>query len=140
MYIDIGERNEKNGEKKMYEKDDADPQTFKSKRTGRGLLTPGWQKRVEPVMCAYKLVTAEFDYWPLASHIEPFMHTYEQGIFLNANRSMFCWIDDWHGKSLKKMCFLRTNIVAWQKLYRSYRGAKLVKETYCTSKGDLLYK
>lgn len=84
----------------MYEKDDADPQTFKSKRTGRGLLTPGWQKRVEPVMCAYKLVTAEFDYWPLASTIEPFMHTYEQGIFLNANRSMFCWIDDWHGKSL----------------------------------------
>lgn len=89
----------------MYEKDDADPQTFKSKRTGRGLLTPGWQKRVEPVMCAYKLVTAEFDYWPLASTIEPFMHTYEQGIFLNANRSMFCWIDDWHGKSSEK-CIL----------------------------------
>ena len=48
-------------------------------------------------MCAYKLVTSEFDYWPLSSTIEPFMHTYEHGIFLNANRSMFCWIDDWHG-------------------------------------------
>ena len=97
VYIDIGETIETDKKKKMYEQDDADPRTFVSKRTGRGGLLPGWQKTCQPVMCAYKLVTAEFDYWPLSGTIEPFMHTYERGIFLNANRSMFCWIDEWHG-------------------------------------------
>ena len=58
-------------------------------------------------MCAYKLVTCEFDYWPFqhkvrdlstfddrafslcVPQIEEFMHSYERSIFLNANRSMF---------------------------------------------------
>ena len=97
VWVDIAEAPEQDKKKKMYENDDADPRTFLSKRTGRGQLQEGWQKRVEPVMCAYKLVTAEFDYWPLSSTIEPFMHSYEKGIFQNANRQMFCWIDDWHG-------------------------------------------
>ena len=57
-------------------------------------------------MCAYKLVTAEFEYWPLSSTIEPFMHSYERGIFLNANRSMFCWIDDWHGLNEDVLLFV----------------------------------
>ena len=43
VYVDIGEENEKDDKKKMYEKDDANPRTFKSKRTGRGMLRDGWQ-------------------------------------------------------------------------------------------------
>jgi len=38
---------------------DEDPTKFKSKKTGRGLLKPGWQKETTPIMCAYKAVTVE---------------------------------------------------------------------------------
>ena len=56
-FIDIAE-SEKG--KKMYEKANDDPRAFKSTRTGRGPLLPGWQKTSKPIMCAYKLVRYAF--------------------------------------------------------------------------------
>jgi hypothetical protein len=28
------------------------------------------------------------------------MENYERGLFLNGNRQMFCWLDQWHGMTL----------------------------------------
>ncbi|EKX47799.1 hypothetical protein GUITHDRAFT_106353 [Guillardia theta CCMP2712] len=103
VYVDISEKDDHHKKKKMYDKDNTDPRTFKSVRTGRGPLVGNWQSSSEPVMCAYKLVTCEFDYWPFQHKIEEFMHSYERSIFLNANRSMFCWMDEWHGLSVEQV-------------------------------------
>eukprot|EP00281_Chroomonas_sp_CCMP1168_P012691 CAMPEP_0206281522 /NCGR_PEP_ID=MMETSP0047_2-20121206/39172_1 /ASSEMBLY_ACC=CAM_ASM_000192 /TAXON_ID=195065 /ORGANISM="Chroomonas mesostigmatica_cf, Strain CCMP1168" /LENGTH=231 /DNA_ID=CAMNT_0053711687 /DNA_START=1 /DNA_END=693 /DNA_ORIENTATION=+ len=100
VYIDIAEVTEAEKKKKMYASDTSDPRTFKSTTTGRGPLHQGWQQESKPVMCAYKLVYTEFDYWGLQGKIEDFMQTYEQGLFQAANRQLFCWIDDWYGLSL----------------------------------------
>jgi hypothetical protein len=43
---------------------------------------------------------SEFDYWPLGGKVEEFMENYERGLFLNGNRQMFCWLDQWHGMTL----------------------------------------
>jgi len=96
--IDIAEK--RKDEAKMYDGADNDPARFRSQRTGRGPLDRGWQERVEPVMCAYKLVSCEFDYWGLQSKVESYMHQYERDLFFNANRNMFCWIDEWVGLTL----------------------------------------
>ena len=99
VYLDIAANKEDKG-KKMYDKDDADPGKFKSVKTGRGPLLPGWQQRSSPVMCAYKLVYAEFDYWGLQGKVEEFIHSYEEGLFLTYHRQLFCWIDTWHGHTM----------------------------------------
>ena len=79
--IDIAEKRKEDS--KMYDGADNDPARwcwhgklwnlmelrFRSQRTGRGPLERGWQERVDPVMCAYKLVSCEFDYWGLQSKV-----------------------------------------------------------------------
>lgn len=100
IFLNIAERSEEEKKKKMYDKDTADPSTWTSKRTGRGPLKKGWQDTQQPIMTAYKLVTAEFDYWPIGGRIEEFVHSYEGGVFLSANRQMTCWMDEWHGLSM----------------------------------------
>eukprot|EP00282_Hemiselmis_andersenii_P006412 CAMPEP_0114110776 /NCGR_PEP_ID=MMETSP0043_2-20121206/1488_1 /TAXON_ID=464988 /ORGANISM="Hemiselmis andersenii, Strain CCMP644" /LENGTH=241 /DNA_ID=CAMNT_0001202739 /DNA_START=27 /DNA_END=749 /DNA_ORIENTATION=+ len=96
--IDISAKDK--GKEKMYEEDTADPSTFVSKKTGRGPLRKGWEREVEPVMCAYKLVYAEFDYPLLQGKVEEFMHAYQTNLFTTANRNLWCWVDEWHGMSL----------------------------------------
>lgn len=54
-------------------KADQDPTTFKSVKTGRGPLSGDWSKTVEPVMCCYKLVRAEFVWFGLQGRIERFV-------------------------------------------------------------------
>lgn len=99
VYIDVAKQQDDG--KKMYDGDNTDASTFVSKLTGRGPLQQGWQKECEPVMCAYKLVYADFDYWGLQGRVEEFMQVYEQGLFQNANRQLWCWIDDWHKLSIE---------------------------------------
>jgi hypothetical protein len=100
VHMDIAAKKDQGG-KKMYEKEEADPSEFKSAKTGRGPLLPGWQKTAQPVMCAYKLVTAEFDYWGLQGKIEEFIHSYEEGLFLTYHKQLFCWMDTWHGHTME---------------------------------------
>ena len=100
VYLDIAARKDTDG-KKMYETEESDPSVFRSAKTGRGPLLPGWQKTVKPVMCAYKLVTAEFDYWGLQGKVEEFIHSYEEGLFFNYHRQLFCWMDIWYGHTIE---------------------------------------
>ncbi|XP_075543149.1 phosphatidylinositol transfer protein vib isoform X1 [Dermacentor variabilis] len=81
-------------------KEDEDPSTFVSKKTGRGPLKGDWMKTCKPVMCAYKLVTAEFKWFGLQSRIEAYIQKTERRIFLNFHRQVFCWIDRWHGMTM----------------------------------------
>ncbi|XP_022064891.2 phosphatidylinositol transfer protein beta isoform-like [Acanthochromis polyacanthus] len=77
-----------------------DPAIFKSVKTGRGPLGPDWKKELAnnpscPHMCAYKLVTIEFQQWGLQNKIESFIQGVEKRIFTHFHRQLFCWIDKW---------------------------------------------
>ncbi|UYV71421.1 PITPNB, partial [Cordylochernes scorpioides] len=54
-------------------KETEDPAKFKSQKTGRGPLVGNWQQTVDPVMCAYKLVTIEFKWFGLQNKVESFL-------------------------------------------------------------------
>jgi hypothetical protein len=84
-------------------KEEEDPAKFKSARTGRGPLapSPGWQGTVSPVMCAYKLVTVEFPYFGLQGKVENLIQSYQRSLFNASHRQLFCWIDEWFGKTME---------------------------------------
>jgi len=84
-------------------KEDEDPTTFHSEKTGRGPLESGWIEKADPVMCAYKLVTVEFKWWGLQTRVENFMMSMETNIFLKFHKQVFCWIDEWHGMSMEEV-------------------------------------
>ncbi|XP_072311807.1 phosphatidylinositol transfer protein alpha isoform-like [Eucyclogobius newberryi] len=86
-------------------KDDEDPTKFKSEKTGRGPLSPGWQKTLEsdsntPHMCAYKLVRAEFKMFALQGKVESTIQKMEKRLFTNFHRKLFCSLDSWHGMTM----------------------------------------
>ncbi|XP_071094072.1 phosphatidylinositol transfer protein alpha isoform-like [Haliotis cracherodii] len=83
-------------------KKSTDPKLFKSQKTGRGPLdAPNWQEKVDPVMCAYKLVRAKFKWFGLQSRVEKFIMKQEQRLFTNFHREVFCWMDQWYGLTMK---------------------------------------
>jgi len=82
-------------------KDDEDPTKYKSVKTGRGPLIGPWQKTVNPIMTAYKLVTIQFKWWGLQDRVENFIHSTERRLFLNFHRQVFCWTDKWHGMTME---------------------------------------
>jgi len=77
-----------------------DPAKFKSQKTGRGLLKPGWSKDHQPVMTCYKLVTADFKYWGFQTKVESLIDSYEFKLFKTTLRQAFCLIDEWHGLTM----------------------------------------
>lgn len=91
----------------LYSKNDYnpeyDPSKFQSVKTGRGpLVGPNWWKDTDmPIMCAYKLVTCEFQWWGFQNRVEEMLMNQEQRIFQNFHRQLFCWMDQWHGLSMK---------------------------------------
>ena len=46
------------------------------------------QKNCKPVMCAYKLVTANFDYFGLRSKVEEYCISYERNLFLASHKQV----------------------------------------------------
>lgn len=82
-------------------KESEDPTKFKSEKTGRGPLVGNWQQTCSPIMCAYKLVTVEFKWFGLQNRVESFIQKTERRIFLNFHRQVFCWLDRWHGLTMK---------------------------------------
>ena len=87
-----------------------DPKKWKSTKTGRGPLAPGWHmSTTAPVMCAYKLVTIEFKWWGLQTRIEKYTAAVGQTanyshrlplqvyprLFAKFHRELICWLDKW---------------------------------------------
>ncbi|KAL2651867.1 hypothetical protein R1flu_019995 [Riccia fluitans] len=75
--------------------------TFQSKKTGRGLLQPGWQSTVNPVMTAYKLVTVDVPYWGFGYRLEQLLLGGERALFVESHKQCFSWIDEWFGLSFE---------------------------------------
>ncbi|XP_054651000.1 phosphatidylinositol transfer protein alpha isoform-like [Dunckerocampus dactyliophorus] len=87
-------------------KEDQDPAIFKSVKTGRGPLGPDWKKELVnnpncPHMCAYKLVTVDFQWFGLQNKLENFIQKMERRIFTLFHRQVFCWIDKWFHLSME---------------------------------------
>ncbi|CAF0721221.1 unnamed protein product [Brachionus calyciflorus] len=98
VFIDIAEKLD--GENKESE----DPSKFKSQKTGRGPLVPGeWYKGHKPLLCCYKLVTAEIKLFGLQTKAEGYLKTMYKQLFTIFHRQIFCWIDKWHGLSLEEV-------------------------------------
>lgn len=81
-------------------KEQEDPKTFISKKTGRGPLSGNWIAKVDPVMTCYKLVTVEFKWFGLQTRVENYIHKSEQRLFTVFHRQLFCWLDRWHGMTM----------------------------------------
>ncbi|KAH7728643.1 phosphatidylinositol transfer protein [Aphelenchoides avenae] len=69
---------------------------FRSQKTGRGPLNPGWEAQHRPLMCAYKLVTVHFKWRLLQNKVERGIHNTYPRLFGKFHREVFCWIDRWH--------------------------------------------
>lgn len=83
-------------------KESEDPKKFKSVKTGRGPIVGNqWRKTCEPVMCAYKLVTAEFKWIGFQGRVEAYILKQEARLFINFHRQVFCWLDRWHGLTMQ---------------------------------------
>ncbi|VDK57658.1 unnamed protein product [Anisakis simplex] len=73
VYINIANNNEFLSNADI--KPETSPALFKSKKTNRGPLTGDWRSTVEPVMCAYKLVTVYFKWFGFQKLVESFAHS-----------------------------------------------------------------
>eukprot|EP01100_Stratorugosa_tubuloviscum_P003584 TRINITY_DN1871_c0_g1_i1.p1 TRINITY_DN1871_c0_g1~~TRINITY_DN1871_c0_g1_i1.p1 ORF type:complete len:251 (-),score=116.25 TRINITY_DN1871_c0_g1_i1:120-872(-) len=77
-------------------KPEEDPALFHSEKSGRGPFAPNWKENHQPIMCSYKLCTAEFKYWGLQSRVENFIHLHAlRNVFLLGHRQAICWMDEW---------------------------------------------
>ncbi|WKY01010.1 hypothetical protein Q1695_015198 [Nippostrongylus brasiliensis] len=76
------------------------PSTFVSEKTGRGPLVGDWRNTVEPVMCAYKLVSVHFKWFGFQKMVENYAHTQYPRLFSKFHREVFCWIDSWYGLTM----------------------------------------
>jgi len=99
IFIDIAdERLGKKGERAEWDEDDV--RTFRSASTGRGPLDRDWRdKKDTPFMCCYKLVTVKFKWWGLQNIVEDMILHNQKRVFEKFHRSVFLWIDKWHGMS-----------------------------------------
>ncbi len=59
-----------------------------------------WRDTVQPVMCAYKLVTVEFKWFGLQTRVEKFIQQSERRLFTKFHRQLFCWLDKWYGLTM----------------------------------------
>ncbi|XP_064637382.1 cytoplasmic phosphatidylinositol transfer protein 1-like [Lineus longissimus] len=81
-------------------KESEDCKKFKSVKTGRGPLEPGWRDATDPIMCSYKAVEVKFELWGFQTRVEGFTHSVVRDILLVGHRQAFSWIDEWFGMSI----------------------------------------
>lgn len=81
---------------------DADPTKFRSEKTGRGPLKPGFMADHDPIMTCYKVVKFRFKVFGLQTRVEQWGHQYGiRNPFLEYHRKLFCWIDEWFGLKIE---------------------------------------
>lgn len=90
---------------------------FKSAKTGRGPLTkPQWWKEVQPgqqpVMCAYKLVRADFKYFPLQGTVEGTVLSSQRDLFARTHAQAFVSQDEWIGLTMEDVRRLEGEVAA----------------------------
>lgn len=95
-------------EKKYYKKEE-DPKIFHSEKSGKGPLKPTWMKEQKDLMCCYKLVTVRCKITGLQSRIEKYLHSVEKSIFVKFNQQVFCWQEEWWGKTMEEIIEIEKN-------------------------------
>lgn len=83
-------------------KEDEDPTTFHSCKTGRGPLTPDWKGHCGeyPFMTCFKLYDVEFKWLGLQSWVENAIMGGVERLLRNFHRQLFCWQDKWYGMTM----------------------------------------
>jgi len=106
-FIDIGKDQV---DKKHYKKEE-DPSIFTSKNFGKGPLSvTNWMKESKDIICCYKLVTIRCKVTGLQSKLESYMMNFEKSVFLKFHQQVFCWMDDWFGKSMLEIIEMEDKI------------------------------
>ena len=77
-------------------KPEEDPTKFRCEKANRGPLEPDYIHTHQPIMCAYKLVIAEFKWWGLQTRAENLIGTFQRKLFTRFHRQMFVWMDEWY--------------------------------------------
>lgn len=106
-YLDIAEKLPK-----QELKDEYDASTYKSVKTGRGPLTKGWQKTVDPIMTCYKAVRVNFDYWGVQGKVEKIIRDQQRQLFHSTLRQSMCLTDDWFGLTMEDIRRLEDAVIA----------------------------
>lgn len=87
-----------------------DPSAFVSEKTGRGPLTPGWKKSVQPIMCCYKLITIKFQVFGFQTKVESLIQSNQVDLLTKFHKEIFCAIDRWHGLSMEDIRVLEDEV------------------------------
>ncbi|MES1915399.1 MAG: hypothetical protein MHM6MM_007351 [Cercozoa sp. M6MM] len=89
-----------------------DPRKFVSEKTGRGPFVEGWQEREDiPVMTCYKLCRVEYNQWGLQTRGENLIQeTALHDVFRQTHRQLICWLDEWHGMTMRDIRQLEREI------------------------------
>lgn len=88
-----------------------DPLLFKSTKTDRGPLTPGWIKSQKPLICVYKLICLDFKVFGLQTKVENYMRQMYRGLFKTFHRQIWCWSDNWYGMTIENVRDIERNLV-----------------------------
>jgi len=81
-------------------KEEYDPKKYHSEKTNRGPLNENWINTADPVMCCYKLVTLKFKVFGFESAVENFVGKFQQNLFFQFHRQVFCLTDKWSGLTM----------------------------------------
>jgi hypothetical protein len=102
-YIDIRKAASDPGAKDY--KTTGDCTKFKSAKTGRGPLGPGWERAkgagAPPVMCCYKIVRATCGIFGLQGTVEGAIINSQRNLFTQTLSKAFVTIDEWHGLTIE---------------------------------------
>ena len=82
-----------------YNKDE-DPTKVNFLKANRAPLTADYIHTHEPIMCAYKLVIAEFKWWGLQTRAESLIGNFQRKLFTRFHRQMFQWMDEWYNMTM----------------------------------------
>jgi len=85
-------------------KPEEDPAVFVSEKTGRGKLGKDWIGNTTPAMCSYKECAVQLRVWGIQTAGEAYIHKVAlRDVFLGGHRQVFCWLDEWYGKTMEDM-------------------------------------
>lgn len=85
--------------------------TYKSAKTGRGPL-PGkdWMATTRPIMCAYKVVRADFKYFGLQGTVEGKIRDAQRDLFQKTLCQAYATLDRWVEKSMADVRAMETEV------------------------------
>jgi len=85
-------------------KAEEDPTIYVSEKTGRGKLAVDWKETSTPIMCSYKECAVQLRVWGIQTAGEAYIHKVAlRDVFLSGHRQVFCWLDEWYGKTVDDM-------------------------------------